>query len=212
MEWTFFRRPTADDPGTINLCYNALDVHLVRGAADQVAVRAGSEALTYAALLEQVGALAGALRGLGAMPEGSVGVLLADPVDELSVVLAAARIGVPAVLLETHAPAERLDRHRPHLLVTDTVVRFDAHTPVACVLRGAEPQDPTRDLPWDVALRAGRLDPAPCLPVPPGSPAYHHTSAVPVVAVREDPGPLGRALATLLDGGTVEPAGGKMDP
>ena len=38
MEVTWFRPPGGDDPGTLNACYNALDIHVIRGRADDDAV------------------------------------------------------------------------------------------------------------------------------------------------------------------------------
>src|SRR3954451_16183894 len=56
---------------TLNTCYNALDRHVVDGHADRPAlvfdsaVTQQQRTLTYADLLEQVAAFAGALRSLG---------------------------------------------------------------------------------------------------------------------------------------------------
>ena len=36
MAVTWFRAPDGDDPGTLNACYNALDIHVIRGRADEV--------------------------------------------------------------------------------------------------------------------------------------------------------------------------------
>ena len=34
MQMTWFRPPSGDDPGSLNLCYHAVDIAVVRGAAD----------------------------------------------------------------------------------------------------------------------------------------------------------------------------------
>ena len=41
----WFRPPADGDPGTLNACYEALDIHVIRGRADDVAAidrRAGA--------------------------------------------------------------------------------------------------------------------------------------------------------------------------
>jgi hypothetical protein len=34
----WFRAPSDGDPGTLNACYNALDVHVIRGRAEDTAL------------------------------------------------------------------------------------------------------------------------------------------------------------------------------
>ena len=77
---TWFRAPTDDHPGLLNACYNALDIHVVRGRADDVAVHLDGTEHTFAWLLTEVAACAGVLRAfgvevgdqvaLGAVPQG----------------------------------------------------------------------------------------------------------------------------------------------
>ena len=64
IDW--FRKPV-DSPadGTLNACYNALDRHVIRGRAEDVALVLGTRSWTYARLLTEVGALAGVLRAFG---------------------------------------------------------------------------------------------------------------------------------------------------
>ena len=56
-----------DGSGTLNLCFNALDRHVVRGHGDRTALVYDSAVaqvkknFTYAALLEEVAAFAGAI-------------------------------------------------------------------------------------------------------------------------------------------------------
>jgi non-ribosomal peptide synthetase component F len=204
VQITWFRPPAGDDPGTLNLCYHAVDIAVVRGAAAEPAVRHAGGALDYATLLEQVAAFAGALRGLGVAVGSPVGVLLDDPFDELLAALAVTRLGAVVLALDPDRPAVSVDEHRPHLVVTSRRIEFAAHEPAACLLHGPDVEVETRDLDWDLAVRAGRTDPAPCASVAPGDPAYVDARTVPPTQVPaiEVPGHdsrLGRAVADLAD-------------
>jgi non-ribosomal peptide synthetase component F len=194
---TWFRPPAGDDPGSLNLCYHAVDIAVIRGAAVETAVRHPGGELDYATLLERVAALAGAFRGLGVVPGTPVGVLLDDPLDELLALLATARLGATVVALDPADPGARIEEHRPLLVATSQPITFAGHVPAACVLRGIEPQDPTRDLDWELAVRAGRTDPAPCAPVAPGTPAYVGGRVVTTVDRPSDDSAYGRAVAAL---------------
>jgi hypothetical protein len=35
---SWFRAPADDDPGTLNACYDALDIHVIRGRAEEIAL------------------------------------------------------------------------------------------------------------------------------------------------------------------------------
>jgi hypothetical protein len=143
---TWFRAPTDDHPGLLNACYNALDIHVVRGRADDVATHLDGRERTFAWLLTEVAACAGVLRAfgvevgdqvaLGAVPHGT-GVVTA---------LAAARVGVVVQYDDSPGATGKV------------VVRSTTDGVVLSV--GDE------DLPWDVAMRAGRTDPAGCADVP----------------------------------------------
>ncbi|WP_110205023.1 hypothetical protein [Nocardioides daejeonensis] len=139
----------------MNLCFDALDKRVILGEADLPAIR-GAVERDHAHLLEEVGAFAGLLRGVGVEAGTPVGVELAEPYAELLVLLATARIGGTLVELR----GERLAEHRPHAVVTDRLLDLGGHAPGAVVLRGPEVVDPVRDLPWELAMRAGRSDPA----------------------------------------------------
>lgn len=105
----WIRRPAPGDGpwfegGTLNLCYNALDRHVVLGHADAEALvhtdgTGATTVLTYAVLLERVAELAGALRGIGAT-DGDAVVLALPLLPDLVVArLACLRLGaVPVVL------------------------------------------------------------------------------------------------------------------
>ena len=129
-------------PDTLNLCFNALDRHVVHGRADDVAL-AGRGA--YARLLEEVAAFGGVLRAFGVGLGDEVRTGLTGR-DGLVVLLATLRLGAVLVLDDTSAVT----------LPGGDVVRRDAS--------GDE-------LDWAVLLRAGRTDPAPCAEVPVDAPA-----------------------------------------
>jgi hypothetical protein len=143
---TWFRAPVDDHPGILNACYNALDIHVVRGQADDVAVHLDGTGHTFAWLLTEVAACAGVLRAfgvevgdqvaLGAVPHGA-GVVS---------VLAAARVGAVVQYDDSLGAAGKVVVHGTS---DGVVVSVDGE-----------------DLPWDVAMRAGRTDPAGCADVP----------------------------------------------
>ena len=92
----WFREPAGDDPGTLNACYNALDLHVIRGRADEVAMSLGGTGRTFAWLLTEVAACGGVLRAFGV----GVGdrVVLGSLPAETGVIaaLAVARVGALA--------------------------------------------------------------------------------------------------------------------
>jgi hypothetical protein len=118
----------------MNICFDALDRHVIHGRADSVAL-SGEKPMTYARLLEEVAAFGGVLRAFGVGPGVEVRSGLAGR-DGLVVLLAALRVGA-AVAADDSAG----------VTLPDGVV----------VRRGATGEE----LEWDVMLRAGRTDPAP---------------------------------------------------
>jgi hypothetical protein len=205
MELTWFRAPSGDDPGRLNLCFNALDLHVVRGGAEDVVVRHRRGSLDRARLLEQTAALGGALRGLGVRAGQPVAALLDDELDDLLLLLACTRVGAAYVALPATAPERDLDAHRPRLLATSRPLDLRGHVPAACLVRGFPPVEETRDVDWDVALRAGGADPAACADVPADLTALVVDGvAVPVGdALTHDSGPA-RRLATLAAGDPLD--------
>ncbi|MDN5893156.1 MAG: AMP-binding protein [Nocardioides sp.] len=204
MQLTWFRAPTGDDAGTTNLCYEAVDLQIVRGRAVDVAVRQGEETIDFANLLERVAALAGVMRGMGVTPGARVAVLLDDPLDELLAFLAAARIGAVHVALPEADPGSAIDRHTPALVVTSRVLTYADHTPPVVILRGPPPEDARRDLDWEVAVKAGRTDPAGTEPVAGDTTAYVLLDeAVPVSGVPGHDSRFARQLADLAAGRVI---------
>ena len=158
VETTWFRNPYDGYAGTLNLCFNALDRQVIRGKAAQVALVDGERRIDYAGMLEQVSGLAGVLRALGVSLGDGVEVHLDDPVDRVLVTLATSRIG--AVL---GAP-------NPHLVAT-SAAEVGTDAPVR-LLRGVEVTEEGRELAWELAVKAGREDPAACVEVPGTSASY----------------------------------------
>ena len=144
-------RPPAGDTGTLNACYNAVDIHVIRGRAEQVALLDGDRPLTFARLLTEVGALAGVLQAFGVGLGDEVVLIDAPPLEDTMVQLACARVG--AVLLREPSPT-------PALAVVGTASGHDfGAVPLITV-------DDTGELDWTTAMRAGRTDPAGCAEVP----------------------------------------------
>lgn len=144
-EVAWFRAP-ADDAGTLNACYNALDIHVIRGRADEIALVDPDGDLTFARLLTEVAACAGVLRAFGIGPGDPVAVGPVPRVTGVVVTLAAARVGAVSVYDDPPAP--------------------DATMVVGSTADGVVLSADGEELPWDVAQRAGRTDPAGCTDVP----------------------------------------------
>ena len=152
---------------------------------------------TYAQLTELTGAFAGALRRLG-VGKGDRVVIYMPMVPEVVVaMLACARLGaVHSVVFGGFAPAElaaRIDDARPTVIVTascgieptrtiaykpmlDQALTRTTHQPDFCVVL-QRPQLRAdmvdgRDVDWEVAMTAGRADPAACVPVTATDPLY----------------------------------------
>lgn len=191
LDW--FTRPSASSAGTMNLAYNALDRHVVRGLADEAALlnpfaEAGARSLySFADLLEQVGQLGGALRELGVTPGSTVVLALPLGPDLVLGLLACARLGaVVAPLVEADPGALRrlgndLAVEPPTVVVMDGAWRAALDpvlaevglTPDYEVVRRPEPGTVTVALgTFDLAvlMRPGSFQPAACAELAPGSP------------------------------------------
>jgi propionyl-CoA synthetase len=204
-------------PETLNLCFNALDRHVVRGLAEQVALRvdrftAGRTEHTFARLLEEVAAFGGVLRACGIGPGERVLSRLPMGLPGLLAALATARLGAVHVLVEGYDdPALALETHRPAVVLAkgSDAMLVDAlgtlsEPPRAAIWHGSLPDG--HDLDWDVLMRAGRTDPAPVAEVPVTADAFVIGDRTLTVGdALEDDGtawPLD-ALVSLFDGGTV---------
>jgi acyl-CoA synthetase (AMP-forming)/AMP-acid ligase II len=165
MDFDWIHRPTSLDAhdGTLNLCFNALDRHVVHGRADEVAVRfdritAPRTELTFARLLEEVAAFGGVLRAFGTGRGDTVVARLPIGRESLVAALASARLGA------VHVIEESVDHD-----ATVTLLGVD-EAPRGVIRRSGEPAPD--DLDWDVVLRAGRTDPATCAEVPMSADAF----------------------------------------
>ena len=148
-------RPPAGDVGALNACYNAVDIHVIRGRAEQVALVDGDRPMTHARLLTEVGAFAGVLQAFGVGLGDEVVLLDAPPLEDALVQLACARVG--AVLFREPSPT-------PALAVVGTAGRHElGAVPLITV-------DDSGELDWPTAMRAGRTDPAGCAEVPGDAP------------------------------------------
>jgi hypothetical protein len=138
----WFRPPADGDPGTLNACYEALDIHVVRGRADDVAATIDGRELSYARLLTEVAACAGVLNAFGVGLGERVVVGGLSPEGRVVVPLAVARVGALAA--------------------------YDSSPGAEGRVRVSEAGFASAgdEVPWDVAMRAGRTDPAGCADVP----------------------------------------------
>lgn len=190
IDW--FRTPVEGVDGTLNACYQALDRHVVRGRADEVAVRLAGRDWTFATLLEQAGAFGGVLGAFGVGPGDTVVVARLPAPHGVIVALAVARVGAVAWYdVDDVAGAKAV------------VAPFQIpRVPEGCPLITL---DDSSELPWDTVMRAGRANPAGCAEVPAdallavvdGRPV----SVLGALGVSEDQRPVAPAGATLVDVG-----------
>jgi propionyl-CoA synthetase len=114
--------------GQLNTCYNALDLHVANGRADQTALIYDSpvtqtvKSFTYGELLTEVAQCAGALVAAG-VEKGDRVIIYMPMVPEAAIaMLACARIGaIHSVVFGGFAPQElatRIDDARPKLIVS----------------------------------------------------------------------------------------------
>jgi propionyl-CoA synthetase len=187
----------------LNTCYNALDRHVVAGRADQTALIYDSPVtdtrrrFSFAELLEEVAAFAGALQGLGVRKGDRVVVYMPMVPEAVVTMLACARIGaVHSVVFGGFAPHElaiRIDDAQPKVVVSascgiepsrvvhykpmlDEALKLSVHQPDACVVLQRPQAEAVlvegRDVDWAVAMQAGRADPAACVEVAATDPLY----------------------------------------
>jgi propionyl-CoA synthetase len=187
--------------GTTNSCYNALDVHVASGRAEQVALIYDSplanvvRKFTYRELRDLVARFAGALEKLGVEKGDRVVIYMPMVPEAVIAMLACARIGaVHSVVFGGFAApelAKRIDDARPRVIVSascglepgrtieykpllDDAIDLAAHKPQACVIL-QRPQVYARlDRPRDIDWdHAVRgVSPAACVPVQSNDPLY----------------------------------------
>jgi len=188
--------------GRLNVCYNALDRHVVHGRADQAALHYDSPvtgaraSYTYAELLELVSRFAGVLRDLGVTKGDRVVIYMPMIPEAVVAMLACARIGaIHSVVFGGFAPQElaaRIDDAAPKVVVSascgiepkrvvaykpylDEAIRRAEHKPDRCVILQREQQPAEmgeRDLDWAEVMRPGVVQPDECVPVESSHPLY----------------------------------------
>jgi propionyl-CoA synthetase len=189
----WFTRPSDTSAGSLNLAYNALDRHVVRGLADEPALLHPFAAdgvrsfYSFAELLERAAQLGGGLRELGVRPGRPV-VLALPLIPELVIgLLACARVGAVAVPLVDEAPGavRRLGHdaavERPAVVLVDAPRKPAVDAVLAEAGRSADYQvvlrpDPgtldatVGDIDLAVVMRPGAFEPAACAELPPDHP------------------------------------------
>lgn len=185
VDW--FTRPGPGRPGVLNLAYNALDRHVIRGLADAPALQAPAENATYryAELLERVAQLAGGLRELGVRAGRPVVVRLPSTAELVLALLACARLGAVAVPLpragsatDTELLAAVRPVGRPALALVDGVGHRDVayaeppDRPDFTVVLRPEPGtlDRKGDVDFAALMRSGQFEPAVCAELPADAP------------------------------------------
>ena len=152
-------------------CFDALDHHVIAGAADRVALSHSGRSWTYAGLLEEVAAFGGVLRHCGVVAGDRVVIVLPLVPEAVVAMLACARIGATRALTEDAdkalaGPAKVLVTASTEQDVAAALVSAERRPEVVLVKHRAGTTWPVvdgRDYDWDVVMRAGRTDPAPCL-------------------------------------------------
>ncbi|USQ76905.1 propionyl-CoA synthetase [Ornithinimicrobium cryptoxanthini] len=188
--------------GVLNVCYNALDRHVIDGRADQLAliydspVTGTQRSYTYAELLDEVARFAGVLRDLGVSKGDRVVVYLPMIPEAVITMLACARIGaVHSVVFGGFAPAElaaRIEDAEPVVVVSascgveptrvveykpmlDEALRRSSHQPQHCVIVQREQalaELGETDLEWSQLMRPGAIAPAECVKILATDPLY----------------------------------------
>jgi acyl-CoA synthetase (AMP-forming)/AMP-acid ligase II len=119
-----------------SLIYRVLDEHVIHGLADNLAIQDERGTMSYAELLHESASVAGAFTRVGIGPGAGVQIELEHGRELVVAVLACARIGA-------------VPRSTADFRLTGT----------PAVLRTSD-----TEVPWDLLIHAGRVDPAPAPP------------------------------------------------
>ncbi|WP_114905706.1 propionyl-CoA synthetase [Ornithinimicrobium murale] len=188
--------------GVLNVCFNALDRHVVHGRADQTAliydspVTGKQRSYTYAQLLDEVARFAGVLRNLGVEQGDRVVIYLPMIPEAVISMLACARIGaVHSVVFGGFAPAElaaRIEDAEPKVVISascgveptrvveykpmlDEAIDRSSHKPDFTVIVQREQalaEMGERDLDWKTLMKPDAIAPAGCVRVQATDPLY----------------------------------------
>ena len=187
--------------GELNTCYNALDRHVERGRADQVALIYDSPVtdqirkFTYRELLDLVSRFAGALKGLG-VHKGDTVIIYMPMVPQAAIaMLACARLGaIHSVVFGGFAPHElaiRIEDAKPKVIISascgievkrtieykpmlNKAIELSAHKPRKCVIlqRPQAKADLTAGRDHDWDELMAGAQPADCVAVKATDPLY----------------------------------------
>ncbi|HXP74042.1 MAG TPA: propionyl-CoA synthetase [Stellaceae bacterium] len=187
--------------GRLNTCWNALDRHVERGRAEQVAliydspVTSTIKTFTYRQLRDKVARLAGALVGLGVAKGDRVLIYMPMVPEAAMAMLACARIGaIHSVVFGGFAAPElatRIDDAKPKVILSascgieaqrvipykpllDAAIEFAKSKPTACVVlqRPQARAELVRGRDHDWAELVAKSKPADCVPVAATDPLY----------------------------------------
>ena len=187
--------------GLVNSCYNALDLHVEGGRADQLAliydspVTATIKTFTYRELLDQVARFAGVLASQGVQKGDRVIIYMPMVPEAVTAMLACARIGaIHSVVFggfAAHELATRIDDAAPKLIVSascgieaDRVIRYKplldraieiaSLPPRRCIIlqRPEEKASMVAGLDLDWSELMAGAEPADCVPVAATDPLY----------------------------------------
>ncbi|MGO4447701.1 propionyl-CoA synthetase [Phyllobacterium sp. TAF24] len=208
-----------------NTCYNAVDRHVERGRADQIAliydsaITGTGRKITYAALLDEVNALAAVLIDRGVGKGDRVIIYMAMVPEAVVAMLACARIGaVHSVVFggfAAHELATRIDDAKPVMIIAtscglepgrvvaykpmlDKAIDEAAHKVSSCLIL-VRPQQPHelvqgRDFDYAQAVSAAKDRKVPCAAVKATDPLYilytSGTTGQPKGVVRDNGGHL----------------------
>ncbi|RZS82184.1 propionyl-CoA synthetase [Phyllobacterium myrsinacearum] len=208
-----------------NTCYNAVDRHVERGRGDQAAliydsaVTGTGRKITYAALLDEVNALAAVLTDRGVARGDRVIIYMAMVPEAVVAMLACARIGaVHSVVFggfAAHELATRIDDAKPVMIIAtscglepgrvvaykpmlDKAIEQAAHKVSSCLIL-VRPQQPHelvagRDVDYATAVAAASGRKVPCANVKATDPLYilytSGTTGQPKGVVRDNGGHL----------------------
>ena len=188
--------------GTLNTCFNSLDRHVAAGRAEQTAlvydspVTGTTKTYTYAALLDEVSRLAGALRSLGVEKGDRVVIYMPMVPEAVMAMLACARLGAihsvvfggfaatelavriedakPKVILSASCGVEpsRIVEYKPML---DHAIERSSHKPERCVVlqrEQAAAEMGERDLDWAELMASDAAQPVEPVEVAATDPLY----------------------------------------
>jgi propionyl-CoA synthetase len=187
--------------GLVNSCYNALDVHVENGRAEQLALIYDSpvtgvvKTYTYRALLDEVALFAGALLRQGVEKGDRVIIYMPMVPEELIAMLACARIGAihsvvfggfaadelatrindacPKVIVSASCGIE-VNRVIPYKPMLDKAITIAKHKPQRCIIL-QRPQIEAEMIAGrdiDWSASLAQAEPAACVPVAATDPLY----------------------------------------